>query len=145
MTNNPKYSLHSEPEANSADVDFIVDAINDMNMTLMNDRNYSPLRLFLRDEDSKIVGGIVGDIWGGWLHITHLWIVDHLRRQRYGSRLLEAAENEARTKQCHSAFLETHSFQAPDFYRNHGYKEVGQLDNYPQGHQFFIMWKSLVD
>ncbi|MBK8027265.1 MAG: GNAT family N-acetyltransferase, partial [Chloroflexi bacterium] len=103
----------------------------------------TPLNIFVRDDMGEIVGGILGGMWGGWLHITFLWVAPELRKQGYGTRLLQAAEAEAKEKGCRSAFLETHSFQAPDFYRRLGFQPVGQLSDYPPGHAYFIMWKPL--
>jgi len=34
---------------------------------------------------------------------------------------------------CHGVFLDTHSFQAPD-YKKHDYKEFGRLEDFPPGH-----------
>lgn len=138
----PDFHLSSEPEAAEHERDLIRNPIYEFNMQAANDRNYSPLTIFLRDDAGKIFGGILGDIWGGYLHITFLWVADELRKQGFGSRLLQAAEEEARNKGCRAAFLETHSFQAPDFYRRHGFQLVGQLENYPPEHSFMIFCKT---
>ena len=38
---------------------------------------------------------------------------------------------EARKRGCKYAFVDTFSFQAPTFYKNHGYREVFTLEEYP--------------
>ena len=35
--------------------------------------------------------------------------------------------------------LTTHSFQAPDFYRRHGFTVAGEIPGYPAGHSYFLM------
>lgn len=135
--------LVSEPNATDDEQQVIRDAINTFNMVKANDRNYSPLHIFVRDDTGAILGGILGDIWGGWLHITYLWVAPELRGQGYGTRLLGAAEDEARGKGCRGAFCETFSFQAPEFYARNGYQTSGQINEYPPGEIFFFLWKLL--
>ncbi|WP_275575708.1 MULTISPECIES: hypothetical protein [Stenotrophomonas] len=50
-----------------------------------------------------------------------------------GSRVLEAAEDEARRRGCRSGVLYTLSFQAPDFYVKHGWPEFGRVPCDPPG------------
>ena len=44
---------------------------------------------------------------------------------------METAELDAKRRGCKYAFLDTFSFQAPGFYKNHGYGEVFTLEAYP--------------
>lgn len=48
---------------------------------------------------------------------------------------------------CHrgakNAYLNTFSFQAPEFYKTMGYKEFGRLDNFPTGHTPTFLTKAL--
>ena len=68
-----------------------------------------------------------------------------LRGQGYGSRLLLAAEEEARTQGCRGVFLSTFSFQARPFYERFGYEVFGELADYPAGHALYFMQKTLQD
>jgi ribosomal protein S18 acetylase RimI-like enzyme len=97
----------------------------------------------VRDDGGEIVGGILADIWGGWLYISYLWVAPELRKQGYGTRLMQAAEAEGRAKGCRYALVDTHSFQAPDFYQQEGFQIVGHIDDYPLGHSAFILTKAL--
>lgn len=79
--------------------------------------------------------------WGGLTGRTSLglWFVDlfHLpaayRGNGLGSRVLKAAEDEARRRGCRSGVLYTLSFQAPDFYVKHGWVVFGRVPCDPVG------------
>jgi GNAT superfamily N-acetyltransferase len=135
--------LSSEVDARPEDVAAIETAIDEFNMRYTGDRNYRPVRIFLRDEANALCGGITADLWGGWMHITYLWIEEALRGQDYGTRLIEAAEDEARTHGCHHVQVETFSFQAPSFYQRLGYEIIATLDDYPVGEPHFTLTKRL--
>jgi GNAT superfamily N-acetyltransferase len=68
---------------------------------------------------------------------------DH-RRKGYGARLVRAAEREALARGCRQAVLDTHSFQAPDFYPQLGYVRCGAAQDWPIGHQQHYFTKRLV-
>ena len=89
------------------------------------------------------MGGLTGYIWGGWLHLNFVWVMEALRRQGYGSQLMDAAEAFAAERGAFAATLETHSFQAPEFYAKRGYAIFGQLDDYPPGHTKLFLRKRL--
>ena len=65
------------------------------------------------------------------------------RRAGVGARLLRAAEDEALRRGCHSAWLDTFSFQALPFYQRHGYTVFGALDRYPTQHTRYFVRKAL--
>jgi GNAT superfamily N-acetyltransferase len=89
------------------------------------------------------MGGLLGEIWGGWLQIKHLWIAAPARRHGHGTRLLERAESFARARGCVGATVETHSFQSRPFYERQGYEVFGALEGYPLGHAKFFLRKQL--
>ncbi len=91
----------------------------------------------------EVVGGVVGEVFWGWLFIELLWVRDELRGRGYGHRLLEAVEEEACKRGARHAYLDTFSFQAPDFYKRHGYRVFGELPDFPPGHHRFFFTKEL--
>ncbi|MCW5736094.1 MAG: GNAT family N-acetyltransferase [Enhydrobacter sp.] len=104
---------------------------------------YYPMHFFVKSSLGETKGGVLGGIWGGWLHITFLWVDESVRGQDWGTRLMDRAEAYARERGCHSATLDTHSFQARPFYESRGYEVFGTLDDYPKGHKKFFLKKRL--
>ena len=99
--------------------------------------------IFLRDTEGVVVGGLLAKTGRGWLHISTLWVAPSVRGQGYGIQLMAAAEAEALRRGCHSAYLDTFSFQARPFYARCGYEVFGTLEDFPAGHQRFFMRKTL--
>lgn len=104
---------------------------------------YEGLIYNLTSADGEIVGAVIGSTYWNWFYIDVLWVREDLRRKGYGSRLLETAEEEARRRGASNAFLDTFTFQAPEFYSNHGYRVFGELPDFPAGHTRLFMTKVL--
>ena len=66
-----------------------------------------------------------------------------LRGQGYGTRLLHAEEQEARTRGCHQVIIDSYSFQAPGFYQKHGYEVFAVLEDHPRHHRNYYLRKRL--
>lgn len=133
----------SKPRASSGEVEFVRDGLSLFNVAATGDSYYSPLAIFVRDERDAILGGAVGHVWGGWLDLSLLWVAEPLRGQGYGRKLLEAAEEEARSQGCRGVVLSTFSFQARPFYEKFGYEVVADILDYPAGHTYHVLKKTL--
>jgi GNAT superfamily N-acetyltransferase len=133
-----------EREPAPADVAFLEDRINEFNFERTGVWDAALLAAFVRDGNDRILAGIYGWTWGGCCDVRYLWVDAAHRGQGHGRHLLAAAEEEARRRGCGHIVLETHSFQAPDFYRQLGYEVVGAYGDYPAGHEKIFLRKRLV-
>lgn len=132
-----------EVEPAPEDVQFLEHQINAFNIAQTGIRDDKLLACFIRDEARQVVAGIYGWTWGGCCEIRSLWVKRELRGHGYGRRLLLAAEEEAKARGCTQVVLDTHSFQAPRFYRNLGYEIVGIVEDYPRHEQKLYLRKEL--
>jgi GNAT superfamily N-acetyltransferase len=100
-----------------------------------------PLAVLVYHANGRLVGGLAGSTYWGWLEIEDLWLPEQWRRQGIGRKLMQLAEQEAQDRGCNRAFLRTYSFQARGFYEQLGYRIVGQLDDYPPDESFYWLRK----
>ena len=134
-------TVEEQPE--HSDVSRVYDAVDLFNVSATGDASDKRIVAFLRGSDGQIQGGVVGDCWGGWLHIRALWVAEPLRHQGYGSRLLGVVEEAAREGGCDQAYLDTFSFQAPQFYKRRGYEVFASLPGHPRHHTHYFLKKEL--
>jgi len=107
------------------------------------EEKFQRLCFVLKDPEGEVTGGILGEIYWNWFYIDLLWVKEQLRRQGYGRDLLAHAEERARQLGAGNVYLDTFSFQAPDFYKQNGYEIFGELPDFPTGHTRFFMTKGL--
>jgi GNAT superfamily N-acetyltransferase len=93
------------------------------------------------DASGRLIGGAVGRTWGACCELLQLGVQAEHRHTGVGSQLIRAFEARARTRGCRIFYLTTLSFQAPDFYRRHGYTVLAQIDGYPSGIVKYLMHK----
>ena len=103
------------------------------------------LALLLKDAAiGESVGGLYGQTYWGWLTVDLLFVPEAARGKGVGSTLLARAEQMAASRGCRNVWLDTFSFQAPEFYRKRGYEVFGALDDYPEGVSRIFFRKRLV-
>ena len=96
---------------------------------------------FARAADGTIIGGLTGKTYWQYLEVAFLWVDEAHRHSGHGSRILLAAETEARQRGCKHALLDTYSFQALDFYLKNGYREFGRLAGFAGQHERHYLHK----
>jgi GNAT superfamily N-acetyltransferase len=95
------------------------------------------------DADGELIAGLSGWTWGGCGGIEQLWVRAGNRREGWGSRLVAAAEAEARARGCTRMVVSSLTFQAPAFYERHGYTETGRTIGLPGGNADVHFHKAL--
>jgi GNAT superfamily N-acetyltransferase len=98
--------------------------------------------LHVHDQDGDLAAGLSASLAWGWLFIEALFVADAYRGRGIGRALMIRAEDQARAKGCHAAWLDT--FQARGFYAALGYESFATLQDYPPGQSRHFMRKRLV-
>jgi ribosomal protein S18 acetylase RimI-like enzyme len=102
----------------------------------------APMAAFAASPTGTVIGGAVGRTWGRCCELQQLWVSAGHRALGVGSRLLRDFEAHARGRGCNVFYLTTLSFQAPEFYRKHGYQELARIDGYPNDIVKYLMCKT---
>lgn len=88
---------------------------------------------FEATEAETRVGGLFARIAEGWMFVELLAVTEAARGRGHGRALLAAAETEARARGLIGLWLDTYTFEAPDFYLAQGFSEFGRLEGHPPG------------
>ncbi len=113
------------------------------NVQQTGDREHRRFCYVLRDADNETVGGVIAEVYWGWMYLDLLFVKEELRGRGFGHQLLVKAEEYARQLGARNVYLDTFTFQAPSFYKAHGYEVFGELKEFPAGHQRYFMTKRL--
>ena len=105
-------------------------------------RDFKPFVVAFK-QDGKLFGGADCASRWDWMVIKLLWVDEPWRKKGLGSKLMELIEKEAIRRNCHGVHLDTHSFQAKDFYLKLGYAIFGEIEDYPKGHSLYYLSKVL--
>jgi GNAT superfamily N-acetyltransferase len=101
------------------------------------------LAVLIRDEDGTVVGGLSGYTAWGWLFTQLLFVPENQRGIGLAGRLLTMAEQEAASRGCHGAWIDTFSPTALKAYLKQGYEIFGELPEFPKGRTRTFLRKAL--
>ena len=124
------------------EIDFVRESLMQLNTARVGADGHTPLNLVEYDTDGSVIGGLLGGTYWGWMYVDILWVREDHRYRGIGSKLLAEAEREAMRRGCHHVHLDTMSWQAPTFYKKHGYEVIGVLPDIPEGNQKYLLMKA---
>lgn len=137
-----KRDLELHDQTGSAEAAAVLAGLKDFNRQF-GSAEWRELTIYSRDLHGHVDAGLNGFTSWGWLFVKLLWVSEPLRGMGMGSRLLAAAEAEARTRGCRGVWLDTFGFQARGFYEKRGYRLFGELGDFPAGYSRFFLEKRL--
>ena len=107
------------------------------------DSDEGHIGVLLKDDAGATVGGLTAHWYYGWMFIEYLFVPPELRGEDLGTQLMAEAERFARARGLRGIWLDSYSFQAPQFYEKLGYGVFGTIDNYPPGSARHFLSKTL--
>jgi GNAT superfamily N-acetyltransferase len=81
------------------EVQYLEDRIYEFNSSATAIDDGKLLAFFVREHE-RTVAGICGSTWGGTCELRHFWVEERQRNRGLGTKLLQAAEQEARRRGC---------------------------------------------
>jgi GNAT superfamily N-acetyltransferase len=126
------------------DVAAIREGLNHFNVAASGIDDQRPLAVLVRDPATReVVGGLTGRTSRGLFFLEVFFLPETMRGTGVGSKVLKMAEDEGWRRGCRSAVLHTNTFQAPEFYRRHGWRELGSIPSGPPGNSRIFFTKEL--
>lgn len=91
-----------------------------------------------------VIGGLFAETQLAWLRISIMAVAPESRSSGIGAGLLAEAERQAIARGCRYAYVDTMEYQAPRFYRAHGYTVAGAIPDWDShGHTKYYLYKRL--
>jgi GNAT superfamily N-acetyltransferase len=139
------YAIELVAEPNPAIRDVILDGLRDYNRSVLTPGlEIEDIAVAIRD---PATGVVIGGLWGrtgwGWLTIEYIFVPESLRGEGIATRLIARAEEEARARGCHAAWLDTLNPSALSLYERLGYVRFGELQDFPIGQSRTFLQKRL--
>jgi ribosomal protein S18 acetylase RimI-like enzyme len=94
-------------------------------------------------KDGQMIAVCVAQLFWGALHIKSLFVEKEHRFKNYGKLLMEHAFEYGKKHKCQFVFVETMSFQAPEFYKKLGFKVDFVRKNYAKDIGFYYLTMDL--
>ena len=140
----PAFRVETRLDPTSADVAPIDQGLHSYNQRAADLTAIRRFACYAWREDQALAGGALARWWGTACELQQIWVDEALRRRGIGASLMRQVEANAIDHGCHLIYLDTFSFQAPEFYYHIGYQTACRFDGFPGGGSKLILQKSLV-
>jgi GNAT superfamily N-acetyltransferase len=128
----------------AADLALLAEGLDQFNAYVTGIADRRSLAVLVKDPETRqTLGGVTGRTSLGLLFLDMFFLPEALRGSGLGSQILQMAEAEGRRRGCRTAVLYTISFQAPEFYKKHGWREFGAIPCDPPGTSRVFLTKDL--
>ncbi|GIN63802.1 N-acetyltransferase [Robertmurraya siralis] len=138
-------NLIIDTEWNQENVPYIRQKLREYNIKYLTDKDVDfvdeDFCFTIKDGEGHIFGGISGNTKLQSLFIQFLWVDESIQGKGFGRKLIKVAENFAVERKCRLIKVDTFSFQAPDFYKSLGFEVYGTIENFPEGHNHYFLYK----
>lgn len=141
MTDTLRFDQVDEPDESEAAV--VGQGLRAFNREKGHIDEVKPLSIFARDGEETVVAGLLARTWGKCCEVVVLWVREDHRKRGIGSRLMREIECAAGARGCELIYLDTFSFQAPDFYKALGYRTDRVIEGFPHGYRKIYMSKAV--
>lgn len=118
----------------------ILEPLSAHNVAAAGPAEWGIVAVSVRGPDGAVAGGLWGRCGYGFLFVE-LLALGPARGTGLGRRVMQLAEEEARRRGLLGIWLDTWTFQAPDFYAKLGFVEFGRIGEYPPGHDRVFLVK----
>jgi GNAT superfamily N-acetyltransferase len=138
------WSLIDDAEAADREAAAVIDAgLDGFNLAAASLNDVRPLACYARSAQGVVIGGLIGRTWGECAELQQLWVEEAWRGLGIGAALVRRFEAMASVRGCTLAYLDTFSFQAPEFYRRLGWTVVRTIEGFAPGVAKHAMEKRL--
>lgn len=104
----------------------------------------TPFTFLMKDSKKQVLGGVVGYTMYGLLYVDMLWVDSRLRKKGWATKLLHAAENLGKERNCKFVCLVTMSWQALPLYQKLGYEIEFVREGFENNAKMYLLRKSLI-
>lgn len=135
------YQIIYTSNPNPEDISFLGKSITDYAIEKKGHKPLEYFGFFIRDAQNNIQAGCNGAILYGCLHVDQLYVTKFLRKQGYGTKLMQAAEKLAKEHGCTFSTVNTMDWEALEFYQKLGYSIEFARQGYAKDSTFYFLRK----
>lgn len=137
------YEIVFEERPDSNDLQTLGDGIMEYAMEQKGFKPWGFFAFFIRDNKNRILGGCSGNTFYGCLDIEQFWVIESLRGQHYGTKLIQAAEKLGIERKCTIAIVNTMDWEAVGFYKKQGFKVEFEKHGFDKKSVLYFLSKEL--